>query len=112
MVLHLLKELIDRIIPSFWKFGKKGGKKRREERRKPRRDHDPLEGRGRGGTGLVGLLLQVVDDVLNVTRMSEELGKTTGKDLMKGKTTYPKLMGLDKAQLLEEQRVAKAEEEL
>ncbi|XP_074579438.1 geranylgeranyl pyrophosphate synthase 7, chloroplastic-like [Curcuma longa] len=60
----------------------------------------------------VGLLFQVVDDVLDVTRSSEELGKTAGKDLANGKTTYPKLMGLDKARLLAEKLVAKAEEEL
>ncbi|KAG6521733.1 hypothetical protein ZIOFF_018859 [Zingiber officinale] len=88
------------------------GKKRKEERRKTKRDHNPLEGRGRRGTQEDGGLFQVVDDVLNVTRMSEELGKTTGKDLVKGKTTYPKLMVLEKAQLLLEQRVAKAEDEL
>ncbi|XP_042376919.1 heterodimeric geranylgeranyl pyrophosphate synthase large subunit 1, chloroplastic-like isoform X10 [Zingiber officinale] len=60
----------------------------------------------------VGLLFQVVDDVLDVTRTSEELGKTAGKDLAKGKATYPKLMGLEKARLLAEELAAKAEEEL
>ncbi|KAG6510925.1 geranylgeranyl pyrophosphate synthase 7, chloroplastic-like [Zingiber officinale] len=60
----------------------------------------------------VGLLFQVVDDVLDVTRTSEELGKTAGKDLAKGKATYPKLMGLEKARLQAEELAAKAEEEL
>ncbi|KAI5084629.1 hypothetical protein GOP47_0000798 [Adiantum capillus-veneris] len=44
-----------------------------------------------------GLLFQVVDDILDVTRSSEELGKTAGKDLVADKATYPKLLGLDKA---------------
>ncbi|KAL0743117.1 hypothetical protein Bca4012_084630 [Brassica carinata] len=37
----------------------------------------------------IGLMFQVVDDVLDVTKSSEELGKTAGKDLMAGKLTYP-----------------------
>ncbi|GER47920.1 geranylgeranyl diphosphate synthase [Striga asiatica] len=45
----------------------------------------------------IGLLFQVVDDILDVTKSSEELGKTAGKDLAVDKTTYPKLMGLDEA---------------
>ncbi|PHT51169.1 Geranylgeranyl pyrophosphate synthase, chloroplastic [Capsicum baccatum] len=45
----------------------------------------------------IGLLFQVVDDILDVTKSSEELGKTAGKDLVVDKTTYPKLLGLEKA---------------
>ncbi|KAG8390029.1 hypothetical protein BUALT_Bualt01G0040700 [Buddleja alternifolia] len=45
----------------------------------------------------IGLLFQVVDDILDVTQSSEELGKTAGKDLAVDKTTYPKLLGLEKA---------------
>jgi geranylgeranyl pyrophosphate synthase len=45
----------------------------------------------------VGLLLQVVDDILDVTKSSTELGKTAGKDLLADKATYPKLLGLEKA---------------
>nr|BAB82463.1 geranylgeranyl pyrophosphate synthase [Gentiana lutea] len=45
----------------------------------------------------IGLLFQVVDDILDVTKSSEELGKTAGKRSCGGKTTYPKLMGLDGA---------------
>ncbi|EOY03949.1 Geranylgeranyl pyrophosphate synthase 1 [Theobroma cacao] len=45
----------------------------------------------------MGLLFQVVDDILDVTKSSEELGKTAGKDLVSNKGTYPKLMGIDKA---------------
>ena len=48
----------------------------------------------------IGLLFQVVDDVLDVTKSSAELGKTAGKDLASDKATYPKLMGVDKAMKL------------
>ncbi|KAM7517155.1 hypothetical protein LguiA_006738 [Lonicera macranthoides] len=45
----------------------------------------------------IGLLFQVVDDILDVTKSSQELGKTAGKDLVADKMTYPKLMGLEKS---------------
>nr|AYQ58357.1 Geranyl pyrophosphate synthase [Camellia sinensis] len=45
----------------------------------------------------IGLLFQVVDDILDVTKSSMELGKTAGKDLVVDKATYPKLMGLEKS---------------
>ncbi|KAK9129951.1 hypothetical protein Sjap_010438 [Stephania japonica] len=50
----------------------------------------------------VGLLFQVVDDILDVTKSSEELGKTAGKDLLADKVTYPKVMGLEKARVFAE----------
>ncbi|CAF2077482.1 unnamed protein product [Brassica oleracea var. botrytis] len=45
----------------------------------------------------VGLMFQVVDDVLDVTKSSDELGKTAGKDLIASKLTYPKVMGVEKS---------------
>lgn len=42
----------------------------------------------------IGLAFQVVDDILDITGTSEELGKTAGKDLSSAKTTYPSLVGL------------------
>ncbi|XP_059623719.1 geranylgeranyl pyrophosphate synthase, chloroplastic-like [Cornus florida] len=45
----------------------------------------------------IGLLFQVVDDILDVTKSSQELGKTAGKDLVADKVTYPKLIGIDKS---------------
>uniref|UniRef100_A0A7N0UBY3 Geranylgeranyl diphosphate synthase n=1 Tax=Kalanchoe fedtschenkoi TaxID=63787 RepID=A0A7N0UBY3_KALFE len=45
----------------------------------------------------IGLLFQVVDDILDVTKSSQELGKTAGKDLVADKTTYPKLLGIEKS---------------
>ncbi|GLJ08193.1 hypothetical protein SUGI_0083820 [Cryptomeria japonica] len=60
----------------------------------------------------VGLLFQVVDDILDVTRSSQELGKTAGKDLSADKATYPKLMGLEKAKEYCADLVKKAKDEL
>lgn len=60
----------------------------------------------------IGLLFQVVDDILDVTKTSEELGKTAGKDLITDKATYPKLMGLEKAKMFAEELAAKAIQEL
>ncbi|KAK1577954.1 hypothetical protein Q3G72_026344 [Acer saccharum] len=45
----------------------------------------------------IGLLFQVVDDILDITKSSKELGKTAGKDLVSDKSTYPKLMGIENA---------------
>lgn len=45
----------------------------------------------------IGLAFQVADDILDLTATSEELGKTAGKDLAMDKTTYPKLLGLEKS---------------
>lgn len=45
----------------------------------------------------MGLLFQVVDDILDVTKSSQELGKTAGKDLVADKVTYPKLLGIEKS---------------
>jgi len=38
----------------------------------------------------IGLAFQIVDDVLDVTQTSEQLGKTAGKDTAAQKATYPR----------------------
>lgn len=43
----------------------------------------------------IGLMFQVVDDLLDVTRTADEVGKATQKDADKGKLTYPGVIGLD-----------------
>nr|ALJ30146.1 geranylgeranyl pyrophosphate synthase [Taraxacum kok-saghyz] len=60
----------------------------------------------------IGLLFQVVDDILDVTKSSEELGKTAGKDLIADKMTYPKLMGLEKSREFAEELLAEAKQQL
>jgi geranylgeranyl diphosphate synthase type II len=45
----------------------------------------------------IGLAFQIVDDVLDVTQSSEQLGKTAGKDTASDKATYPALFGVDES---------------
>ena len=45
----------------------------------------------------VGLAFQVIDDILDVTQTSEQLGKTAGKDTQAQKATYPAVVGLEKS---------------
>ena len=45
----------------------------------------------------VGLAFQVIDDILDVTQTTEELGKTAGKDQAAAKATYPAIVGLEKS---------------
>jgi geranylgeranyl diphosphate synthase type II len=44
-----------------------------------------------------GLAFQIVDDVLDVTQSSEELGKTAGKDTATTKATWPAVYGIDRS---------------
>ncbi|CAN8270172.1 unnamed protein product [Cochlearia groenlandica] len=60
----------------------------------------------------IGLLFQVVDDILDVTKSTEELGKTAGKDLVTGKLTYPRLIGLERSREVAEKLSREAEEQL
>ena len=45
----------------------------------------------------IGLAFQIVDDVLDVTQSSEQLGKTAGKDTATEKLTYPALFGVEES---------------
>ena len=45
----------------------------------------------------IGLAFQIVDDVLDVTQTSEQLGKTAGKDTASEKATYPALFGVEES---------------
>ena len=45
----------------------------------------------------IGLAFQIVDDVLDVTQTSEQLGKTAGKDTAAEKVTYPALFGIEES---------------
>jgi geranylgeranyl diphosphate synthase type II len=45
----------------------------------------------------IGLAFQIVDDVLDLTQTSEQLGKTAGKDAVAEKTTYPALFGIEES---------------
>ncbi len=43
----------------------------------------------------MGLMFQVVDDLLDVTQSHEHVGKRTNKDAQAGKLTYPSLLGIE-----------------
>jgi geranylgeranyl diphosphate synthase type II len=43
----------------------------------------------------IGLMFQVVDDLLDITQTTEHLGKTAGKDVAQEKLTYPAVMGVE-----------------
>ena len=43
----------------------------------------------------IGLAFQIMDDVLDMTQTSEQLGKTAGKDTASSKATYPSIYGID-----------------
>jgi len=56
----------------------------------------------------VGLAFQVIDDILDVTQTSEQLGKTAGKDVAAEKATYPAIVGLEKSRKIALQLTDKA----
>ncbi|MBV9464009.1 MAG: polyprenyl synthetase family protein [Verrucomicrobiae bacterium] len=45
----------------------------------------------------LGMAFQVIDDILDATKTTEELGKTAGKDAAVQKATYPAILGMEKA---------------
>ncbi len=60
----------------------------------------------------IGLAFQIVDDVLDLTATSEELGKSAGKDLQAQKATYPSLWGIEESKRQADQLVASAKAQL
>jgi geranylgeranyl diphosphate synthase type II len=47
----------------------------------------------------IGLAFQMVDDILNVTSTTEQLGKAAGSDANRGKATYPAYFGIEQTKL-------------
>jgi geranylgeranyl diphosphate synthase type II len=60
----------------------------------------------------IGLAFQIIDDVLDVTQTSEQLGKTAGKDSATEKATYPALFGIDPSLKIADQLVGRADSAL
>jgi len=56
----------------------------------------------------IGLLFQVMDDILDVEESSAALGKTAGKDVAQQKATYPAVYGLQRSHQIAEELSAKA----
>jgi geranylgeranyl diphosphate synthase type II len=58
--------------------------------------------------GELGVLFQIVDDILDVTGSDEQMGKPRGSDERHGKLTYVSLFGLERARELAAESHAKA----
>ena len=56
----------------------------------------------------IGMVFQIVDDILDVTATAEELGKPIGSDAENNKTTFVTLKGLDEARCEAEALTEKA----
>ena len=56
----------------------------------------------------VGLAFQVIDDILDVTQSTEQLGKTAGKDTKADKATYPAILGLERSRGIAEELTNRA----
>lgn len=54
----------------------------------------------------------MIDDILDITQSTEQLGKTAGKDLASRKTTYPSLLGIDKSREVASQLINDAKKQL
>jgi geranylgeranyl diphosphate synthase type II len=55
-----------------------------------------------------GLAFQIVDDVLDMTQNSEELGKTAGKDTATQKATWPAVYGIEKSEQMAQELIHEA----
>ncbi len=60
----------------------------------------------------IGLAFQIIDDILDITKTQEELGKTAGKDLQAQKATYPSIWGLEESQRQAQGLIEQAKAEL
>jgi len=60
----------------------------------------------------IGLSFQIADDILDVEGGAEEMGKATGGDAKKEKSTYPSILGLSESKRLAQEVTGKAIEAL
>jgi len=51
----------------------------------------------------VGLMFQIVDDLIDVEQTAEHVGKRTGKDIDAGKMTYPAILGVEQSRVAVDQ---------
>ncbi len=58
----------------------------------------------------IGLTFQIVDDMLDVYGNERELGKSTGKDDLKGKLTYVRALGFKASRDIAQQKTKQAKE--
>ncbi len=56
----------------------------------------------------IGLVFQITDDLLDIESSREETGKTTGKDSLQEKNTFPSIYGVKKSREIAKERVEAA----
>ncbi|MBI4844018.1 MAG: polyprenyl synthetase family protein [Nitrospirae bacterium] len=56
----------------------------------------------------VGLAFQVIDDILDITGTTEELGKPAGSDNVNEKNTYPSVFGIEESRKIAEALISNA----
>jgi len=56
----------------------------------------------------IGLAFQIVDDILNVTSTTEQLGKAAGSDANRGKATYPAYFGVEQTKIMAKEAIEEA----
>jgi len=56
----------------------------------------------------IGLVFQIVDDILDITSSTVTTGKTQGKDTDNSKNTFPSLWGMDKSRKIAKEKTEKA----
>lgn len=74
-------------------------------------NENQLDGLTRYGEA-IGLMFQIVDDLLDITATRENLGKTPGKDDAAGKLTFPSVHGIDASKQEVRRLLAEANEAL
>jgi geranylgeranyl diphosphate synthase type II len=60
----------------------------------------------------LGLAFQIIDDILDVTSTKEVMGKSVGADAKNRKSTFPKLLGVDKSRQMAADLIADAHRQL
>lgn len=60
----------------------------------------------------LGLAFQIMDDILDQTASTEDLGKTAGKDLSQNKFTFVKEYGLEQAKLIATKLIEEAKDKI
>ncbi|MBR0485544.1 MAG: exodeoxyribonuclease VII large subunit [Oscillospiraceae bacterium] len=72
---------------------------------------EQIETAGNYGLAL-GLAFQIIDDILDVTSTSEQLGKPVGSDAQEDKQTFVTVLGIENAKKRAEELTSRAHEEL
>ena len=60
----------------------------------------------------IGIVFQIIDDILDITGDTKTLGKTSGKDEKQKKATYPAVLGIEKSKKMAEELIEEAKKDL